>query len=52
MPDHLESGDEEPLHLVQLDTGEGQEAVVYGPGPEHVVVGIAFVPAELLTDES
>ncbi|MFF0009725.1 hypothetical protein ACFYQT_40750 [Streptomyces tibetensis] len=51
MPDHPESGDE-PLHLVQLDTDDGQEAVIYGPGPEHIVLGIVFVPTEMLTDES
>ncbi|MEW2633353.1 hypothetical protein AB0903_17275 [Streptomyces sp. NPDC048389] len=52
MADHWEPGDGEPLRLVQLDTDEGQEAVIYGPGPEHPVVGILFVPAGLLAEES
>ncbi|MFE3122260.1 hypothetical protein ACFXHD_02440 [Streptomyces hydrogenans] len=34
-----------------MDTDEGQAAVGHAPGPEHVVVGIAFV-SNPLTDES
>lgn len=41
-----------PLRLVALDTYGGREAVIYGPGPEYAEVGILFVPAELLAEES
>lgn len=41
-----------PLHLVEVDTPEGLEGIAYGPGPAFPVVGITFVPASLLTEES
>ncbi|MFE4329637.1 hypothetical protein ACFRQM_09295 [Streptomyces sp. NPDC056831] len=50
--DHQEQADEEPLRLVKLDTDQGRESVIYGPGPEYAEVGILFVPVELLVEES
>lgn len=47
LADHLELDGEESLRLVGLDTEEGREGIVYGPG--FPVVGIVFVPTELLS---
>ncbi|MEU9033768.1 hypothetical protein AB0D45_02470 [Streptomyces sp. NPDC048352] len=52
MADHPAPCDEEPLRLVELDTEEGREGIAYGPGPHFPVVGVLFVPAELLGEES
>ncbi|GGK29296.1 hypothetical protein GCM10011583_71490 [Streptomyces camponoticapitis] len=37
--------------MIHLDTDEGQEDAIFGRGPEHAVVCITLVPAELLTEE-
>ncbi|MGV9761669.1 hypothetical protein ACWDUC_38520 [Streptomyces tricolor] len=50
--DHQTPADEEPLGLVELDTDEGREGIAYGLGPHFPVVGVLFVPAELLAEES
>ncbi|MFG2404263.1 hypothetical protein ACGFR8_07965 [Streptomyces brevispora] len=50
MADHEDPA--EVLRLVELDTDEGREGVIYGPGPAFPVVGVTFVPAELLAEES
>lgn len=53
MSDHPGVGDEdEALTAVELETDEGQEAVIYGPGPEYAIHGVVFVPLELLAEES
>ncbi|MFC9341479.1 hypothetical protein ACFT0G_30995 [Streptomyces sp. NPDC057020] len=53
MSDHPGVGDEdEALSTVELETDEGREAVIYGPGPEYAVHGITFVPPDLLAEES
>ncbi|UQA95629.1 hypothetical protein [Streptomyces halobius] len=54
MADHQDEGPDTgpPLRLVLLETYEGREAVIYGPGPEYAEVGILFAPAELLAEES
>ncbi|MGW6416285.1 hypothetical protein [Streptomyces sp. NPDC055055] len=44
--------DGEHLSTVELETDEGREAVIYGPGPEFAVHGVMFVPLELLAEES
>ncbi|WP_327415410.1 hypothetical protein [Streptomyces sp. NBC_01233] len=49
LPD-LDSG--EHLSTVELETDEGREAVIYGPGPGFEVVGVVFIPAALLDEES
>jgi hypothetical protein len=36
---------------VLVDTAEGLEGIVYGPGPTFEVVDVLFVPAELLAEE-
>ncbi|MEU0273189.1 hypothetical protein [Streptomyces sp. NPDC006307] len=52
MADHRTSAAEEPLRLVELDTDEGREGIAYGPSPHFPVMGVLFVPAELLAEES
>lgn len=43
---------EPPLLLVELDTAEGIELLIYGPGPLYPVLDVSFVPAELVEEES
>ncbi|MFD3657675.1 hypothetical protein [Streptomyces sp. NPDC058620] len=50
MADHQDPA--EVLGLVELDTDEGREGVIYGPGSSYPAVGILFVPLELMADES
>ncbi|WP_406385419.1 hypothetical protein [Streptomyces sp. NBC_01618] len=50
MSDHDESA-AGPLHLVEVNTDEGREGIVYSFGPGFPVVGIVFVPAYLLAEE-
>jgi len=41
--------DGEPeLHQVLLDVEDGQDGIVYGPGPRFEVLELLFVPAWLL----
>jgi hypothetical protein len=40
-----------PLLQVLVDTEDGQAGIVYGPGPGFEVVGVLFVPAELLAED-
>ncbi|MFE7358038.1 hypothetical protein ACFU8Q_34125 [Streptomyces sp. NPDC057543] len=52
MADHKDPAAADALHLVEVDTDEGREGVAYGPGLDFPVVGIVFVPAALLVEES
>ncbi|XVV34972.1 hypothetical protein ACQPXT_13390 [Streptomyces sp. CA-100214] len=55
MPGHderppMESGP--PLNTVELHTAEGIDLLIYGTGPDFVVVEVSFVPAALVDEES
>ncbi|MCY0957726.1 hypothetical protein [Streptomyces sp. H27-H5] len=41
----------ETLSMVELETDEGREGIVYGPGPEFAIIGDLFIPAALLDEE-
>lgn len=51
MADHEDTAGDEVSRLVELDTDESRAGVIYDPGPSFPVVGIPFVPAELLAEE-
>ncbi|MFC8465988.1 hypothetical protein [Streptomyces sp. NPDC057250] len=43
--------DAEALSMVELETDEGREAIIYGPGPGFPLTGTVFIPAALLDEE-
>ena len=45
-------GSDEALFIVELESDEGREWIIYGPGPRYALAGITFIPAALLDEES
>lgn len=43
--------DGETLSTVELETDDGRECLIYGPGPEFALVGEVFIPMALLDEE-
>lgn len=46
------SGRDETLSMVELETDEGRECIIYRPAPGYPLVGVTFIPAALLDEES
>lgn len=38
--------------MVELETDEGRECIIYRPAPGYPLVGVTFIPAALLDEES